>query len=147
MLHDLGHIPLLQPIVWVWVLSVTIALLVNRLRKPAKGSKDLAPKNDIEDLFDAAPIGYVEIKRGRPVRRVNARQCKLMVLLAVQIAGKHCAELIPTIDRERYREQLTRRLTGETALLPYQREYMHQDGTKIAVEIHEQLLRDAKGAV
>jgi len=145
MLHDLGHIPLLQPI--VWVLSFTVALIINRLRKPAKAANDLKPNNKVEDLFDAAPIGYVEIDRQGIVRRVNARQCKLMGLLAVQVAGKHCAELIPTIDRERYREQLTRRLAGETALLPYQREYMHRDGSKTAVEIHEQLLRDDKGAV
>jgi PAS domain S-box-containing protein len=145
MLHDLGHIPLVQPL--VWVLSFTVAWIIYRLRKPAKAPKDLAPKNDVEDLFDAAPIGYVEIDREGIVRRVNARQCKLIGLLAVQVVGKHCAELIPTIDRERYREQLTRRLAGETALLPYQREYIHQDGSKTAVEIHEQLLRDQKGAV
>jgi PAS domain-containing protein len=113
MLHDLGHIPL-QPM--VWVLGFTVALIIYRFRKHAKAAKDLAPKNKVEDLFDAAPIGYVEIDREGVVRRVNARQCKLMGLLAVQVVGKHCAELIPTIDRERYREQLARRLAGETAL-------------------------------
>src|SRR5260370_17734557 len=117
MLHDLGHIPFLQPI--VWVLSFTVALIINRLRKPPKASKDLAPKNDVEDLFDAAPIGYVEIDREGIVRRVNARQCKLIGLLAVQVSGKHCAELIPTIHRERHPEHLTRRLAAHTALLPY----------------------------
>ena len=145
MLHDLGHIPFLQPI--VWVLSFTVALIINRLRKPVQAAKQLAPDNKVEDLFDAAPIGYVEIDREGIVRRVNARQCKLMGLLAVQVTGKHCAELIPSIDRERYREQLTRRLAGETALLPYQREYIHRDASKTTVEIHEQLLRDQKGAV
>jgi len=145
MFHDLGHIPFLQPI--VWVLSFTVALIINRLRRPFKAPKQLAPADKVEDLFDAAPIGYLEIDREGIVRRVNTRQCKLMGLLPVQINGKHCAELIPTIDRERYREQLNRRLAGETALLPYQREYMHRDGSKTAVEIHEQLLRDEKGAI
>jgi PAS domain S-box-containing protein len=145
MLHDLGHLPLLQPV--VLVLCFTVALIIYRLRKPAKAAKDLAPQNNVEDLFDAAPIGYLEIDRQGIVRRVNGRQCKLMGLLAVQVVGKHCAELIPSIDRERYREQLTRRLAGETAILPYQREYIHRDGSKTAVEIHERLLRDNKGAV
>src|SRR5713226_3265418 len=123
MLHDLGHIPLAQPFVWV-LLSITVALIIYRLRKPAKAAQDLALKNEVEDVFDAAPIGYLEIDHEGIVRRINARQCKLIGLLAVQVSGKHCAELIPTIDRERYRDQLTRRLAGETALLPYRREYI-----------------------
>src|SRR5260370_20872044 len=105
MLHDLGHIPFLQPI--VWVLSFTVALIINRLRKPPKAPKDLAPKNDVEDLFDAAPIGYVEIDREGIVRRVNARQCKLIGLLAVQGTRKHFAQVIPTLHPRRYPEQLT----------------------------------------
>lgn len=145
MLHELGHIPLLQPL--VWVLSFTVALIINRLRKPARARKLAAPPTVTEDLFDAAPIGYIEIDREGIVQKVNSQQCKLTGLLAVQMLGKHCSEFIPFIDRERYREHLARRIAGETALLPYQREYVHRDGSKTIVEVHEQLLRDEKGAI
>ena len=131
-------------------MSFAVALIIYRLRKPRRdraAAQALATKHPVEDLFDAAPIGYIEIDAQGIVQRVNRQQCKFMGLLAPQMIGKHCAEQIPALDRERYREQLTRRLAGDTALLPYQREYVQRDGSKIAVEIHEQLLRDGKGAV
>jgi hypothetical protein len=37
--------------------------------------------------------------------------------------GVHCAELIPEMERERYREQIQRKIEGQTALVTYQREY------------------------
>jgi PAS domain S-box-containing protein len=146
MLHDLlGHIPLFQPL--VWAVSFAVALIVYRLRKPRNLAKNLATAAPPDDLFEDAPIGYLEINREGVAQRVNRQQCKFTGMLAVQIVGKHCMELIPFIDRERYWEQLARRIAGETALLPYQREYVHRDGSKTIVEVHEQLLRDDKGAI
>jgi two-component system sensor histidine kinase/response regulator len=57
----------------------------------------------------------------------------------------HCAELIAEIDRPRYREQIQRKMEGRMALVAYQREYTHENGRKISVEVHDELLRQRDG--
>jgi PAS domain S-box-containing protein len=96
-------------------------------------------------LFETAPIGYMEIDRKGIVRRVNRLECKLRGLDQSALLGVHCAELIPEIERERYRAQIQRKIEGHTALVVHQREYEHEDGRKIAVEVHEQLLANQAG--
>ncbi len=99
------------------------------------------------DLFETAPIGYMEIDREGMVRRVNRLECKLRGVEQNAMLGVHCAELIPEIDRARYREQIQRRIQGHTALVAYQREYAREGGIKITVEVHEELLRNKDGAI
>jgi PAS domain S-box-containing protein len=98
-------------------------------------------------LFETAPIGYMEIDRQGIVRRANRLECKLRGLEQSAMLGVHCAELIPQMDRARYREQIQRKIEGHTALGAHQREYTHDSGRKIAVEVHEQLLRNQDGAI
>ncbi len=94
------------------------------------------------DLFETAPIGYMEIDRQGIVRRVNRLECKLRGVEESALIGVHCAELAPEIERERYREQIQRKIQGKTTLATYQREYRHASGHVTAVEIHEQWLRN-----
>jgi PAS domain S-box-containing protein len=130
----------LAAVVWIYF----------RLRRPASGEAtgiaSEAFDGDVAgNLFETAPIGYLEIDRRGIVSRVNRLECKLRGLEPSAVLGVHCSDLIPEIDRERYREQLQRRMEGQAALVPYQREYTHEDGRKVAVEVHEQLLRNAAG--
>ena len=99
------------------------------------------------DLFENAPIGYMEVDRQGIVRRVNHLESKLRGLEPNAMLGVHCAELIPEMERARYREQLQRKMAGHTALVVYQREYAHESGRKISVEIHEELIRNRGGAI
>ncbi len=89
----------------------------------------------------------MEIDREGIVRRVNRLECKLRGLEESDMLGVHCAELIPELERARYREQIQRKIEGHTALVTYQREYAHEGGRKIAVEVHEQLLRNRAGRI
>ena len=98
-------------------------------------------------LFETAPIGYMEIDRTGIVRRVNRMECKLRGREENAMLGVHCAELIPEIERERYREQIQRKIEGDTALGIYQQEYPHDDGRKVVVEVHEQVVRNQAGAI
>jgi PAS domain S-box-containing protein len=100
-----------------------------------------------ENLFETAPIGYMEIDQAGIVRRVNHLECKLRGKEQSAMLGVHCAELIPQTDRARYREQTQRKIEGQTALVAFQREYAHEDGRKITVEVHEELLRNQNGGV
>jgi PAS domain S-box-containing protein len=127
-------------LIWLWM----------RWRK--SGSRD-AFKTSAEafdgdvagDLFEIAPIGYLEIDRAGVVRRVNRRECKLRGRAESELLGAHCAEFVPEAERERYREQIKRKLAGQMVLVPYQREYVRPDGEVVAVEVHEQLLRNLRG--
>jgi PAS domain S-box-containing protein len=130
--------------------SLCIAALIwifVRTRRPAAEQEFKITEEGFEGLFDMAPIGYLEIDREGVVRRVNRLEAKLRGLEANAMLGTHCAELIPEIERERYREQLRRRLEGHTALVAYQQKYLHEDGRKVIVEVHEQLLRSHGGRV
>jgi PAS domain S-box-containing protein len=132
---------------------LAVIWIVIRTRKPfiqPEGSNAEPVFFDSEapgDLFETAPIGYMEIDREGIVRRVNRLECRLRGLEQTAIVGSHCAELIPEMDRARYREQIRRKIQGHTALVAYQREYAREDGSKIAVEVHEELLRNKDGVI
>jgi PAS domain S-box-containing protein len=135
---------LLCVIAFVWILI--------RTRKPfpkqqLKIAMKAADGEVAADLFETAPIGYMEIGRNGMVRRANHLECKLRGLEKSAVLGVHCAELIPELDRARYREQIQRKMEGHTALVVYQREYVHESGRKITVEVHEELLRNRDGAI
>jgi PAS domain S-box-containing protein len=98
-------------------------------------------------LFEMAPIGYQDIDRQGIVRRVNRSECRLRGLAESELLGTHCAEFIPEPERDRYREQIQRKMAGQTVLASYQREYARPNGDRIAVEVHEQLLRNRAGVV
>jgi PAS domain S-box-containing protein len=89
----------------------------------------------------------MEIDREGIIRRVNRLECKLRGVEESAMLSVHCADLIPKIDRERYREQIRRRIEGQTALVIYQHEYAHAGGLKVSVEVHEQLLKNNEGQV
>ncbi|HTA71267.1 MAG TPA: ATP-binding protein [Bryobacteraceae bacterium] len=98
--------------------------------------------NAVDGLFEAAPIGYLEIDPKGVVRRVNRKECEMRGLARRELIGKVCWSLLPPAERQRYREQTERRMSGHLSLLPYQRKYLRPDGSTITVEVHEQLLRD-----
>jgi PAS domain S-box-containing protein len=119
-----------------------------RKRRPAAEAlaEQVFDGDFVRSLFETAPIGYMEIDREGIVRRVNRLECKLRGLDSNAMLGAHCADLVPEIERERYREQIQRKMEGLTALVTYQREHLHAGGRRIAVEVHEQLLTNQGGA-
>jgi PAS domain S-box-containing protein len=150
---ELGFLSEIQPLVWV-LCFIVAALLISYLRKPLKRrSPKSAPdsssgdEGQIDDLFDRAPVGYLEIDAKGLVRRVNRRECELRGLAVREMQGKHCAALLPPSDRQRFKEQIERRMSGQVALVPYQRKYVRPDDTTVTVEVHEQLLRSRDGHV
>src|SRR5581483_4248582 len=132
-------------------LCVGVLWLVGRMRRSAPdkpaGTTVGFDSPEQADLFQSAPIGYMEIDRDGNVLRVNRLECKLRGMEESAMVGVHCSTLIPEIDRARHRDQLQRRMEGQTALVTYQREYVHNDGRKVAVEVHVQLLKNKDGVV
>ncbi len=142
----------LQPVV-SFLCCVVMAILGRhlwlsfRLRSRIGVQAETSSSNPVDGLFEAAPIGYLEIDPKGVVRRVNRKECELRGLARRELIGKICWNLLPPAERQRYREQTERRMSGHLSLLPYQRKYLRPDGSTITVEVHEQLLRDQASRV
>ena len=141
-----------QPVVSFLCLVVMAILgrhlwLSFRLRSRMRVQAEASSANPVDGLFETAPIGYLEIDPKGVVRRVNRKECELRGFARRELMGKICWNLLPPAERQRYREQIERKMSGHIALLPYQRKYLRPDGSTITVEVHEQLLRDQAGRV
>jgi PAS domain S-box-containing protein len=118
-----------------------------RLRSRIGAQAESSSANPVDGLFEAAPIGYLEIDPKGVVRRVNRKECEMRGLARRELIGKIFWNLFPAAERQRNREQTERRMSGHVSLLPYQRKYLRPDGSTITVEVHEQLLRDQASRV
>jgi PAS domain S-box-containing protein len=98
-------------------------------------------------LFEDAPVAYHEIDSEGIVRRVNTAECQMLGLEASQILGKPVWNLVAPEQRQLSRDSVRRKLTGQEPLAPLQRRYLLPGGIRIVVEIHENLIRDAHGAI
>jgi len=139
-------------VILAWLLGLVLAaLLFPQLRKffdRRASTTALENASDaIDDWFEPAPIGYLEIDRQGLVQRVNRRECELRGLNRREIVGRHCSDLLPPPDRQRYRQQTEQRMSGQVALVSYQTKYLRPDGSTVTVEVHEQLLRNRAGYV
>jgi PAS domain S-box-containing protein len=141
-----------QPLAWL-LCFIGVALVISYLRRPRKPAfpsmrqERLTDDVPTDELFETAPMGFLEIDAKGTVRRVNRRECELRGLALREMVGKRCWDLSRPAERQRHREQIQRRLTGQVALLPYQRKYLRPDRTQVTVEVHEQLLRNRGGQV
>lgn len=136
------------PMIWL-LCFIGLALLTSYVRRKRRAERGEEGTNQAiwdesanEDLFETAPIGYLEIDLKGIVRRVNRRECELRKLAQREMIGEYCWDLLPPSERERYRDQVERRLSGQTALLPYQHQYLRPDGAEVTVEIHEHKLEN-----
>jgi two-component system, sensor histidine kinase and response regulator len=133
---------------WALLLLV-IGLTVNSVRRMIRArsgrpSEEVGSSKDWDEWFEGF-VGYLEIDNHGIVRRVNRKECELRGLPAHEVTGKHCAELEPLSVRERYRQELGRKLTEQATLIPYERNLLRPDGTIVTVRVHETLLRNKRG--
>ena len=137
--------PLLEALMWA-LCMVVLALVIRHLRQ-ARPPAVTEAQRPAADLFDTAPIGYVEIDADGIIQRANGLYAKLLGFAKAELVGKHCADLVPAGQRERFSDLLARRMSRESALAPYQGEYERRDGAKVVAEIHEELLTGPAGEV
>jgi two-component system sensor histidine kinase/response regulator len=136
-------LPILELLVWV-LCVVVLALVIHHVRRTRAHSAQLAGAA-AQDLFETAPIGYVEIDRDGTVVRANQQFAKLLGRAKPEFIGRHCQEWAPAAQRQQYTEQIARKMSGEAKLAPYQLEYERPDGSSVVLEIHEELLTGSSG--
>jgi PAS domain S-box-containing protein len=98
-------------------------------------------------LYEDAPVAYHEIDRKGVLQRVNRAEAALLGYEAARMLGQPAWAFVVPEDREAARDAIRRKLAGEVTLEPTRRQYLRKDGTRLTLEIHENLIRDARGLV
>jgi two-component system, sensor histidine kinase and response regulator len=98
-------------------------------------------------LFEQAPVAYHEIDREGVVTRVNQAECSLLGYAAGEILGRHIWDFVSPEAQAKSREAVQKKIAEEQPLVPFTRDYHHRDGTRLVLEIHENLIRDREGVV
>jgi PAS domain S-box-containing protein len=97
-------------------------------------------------LFEDAPIAYHEIDDQGTLCRVNRAECELLGFDRADLLGRPVWELATAPDeRDRSRSRVLQKLRGAERLLPFEKVNTRADGQVLAVEVHENLIRDANG--
>ena len=99
------------------------------------------------DLFYQAPIPYEETDRQGTVRRFNQAVCALLKLRPDQVLGRSAWYFISPDQQEAFRAAMMERIAGGVETAPFECDYILDDGSRIAVEIRENLIRNANGEV
>jgi len=99
------------------------------------------------ELFDQAPIAYEETDREGAIQRFNQAVCALLKCPPDRILGRHAWDFVADDQQDAFRAGMMERLAAGADSGPFECEYFLEDGSRIAVEIRETLIRDNTGQV
>jgi PAS domain S-box-containing protein len=98
-------------------------------------------------LFERAPVAYHELDAQGRIVRVNRAECELLGRSKEELIGTPVWDLVSPEQREASRDHVRRKLSGEQPLLPFLRDYVSKDGSRVTVHIHEKLIRTPSGEI
>jgi PAS domain S-box-containing protein len=99
------------------------------------------------DLFNQAPLAYEETDREGTVTHFNQAVCALLNCTPDQALGRSAWDYVAPDQQESVRASMLERISTGNETGPIECEYMLDDGSRIAVEIRENLIRDENGLV
>ena len=99
------------------------------------------------DLFDRAPIPFEETDRDCVVRRFNQAVCNLLKCPPDQVLGRKAWDFVAPDQQEAFRQAIMERISTGTETGPFECDYMLDDGSRITVEVRENLIRGDHGEV
>ena len=99
------------------------------------------------ELFDQAPVPYLETNREGVIHRFNQAVCGLLKCAPSQVIGRHAWDFLAPDQQEEYRLALLERMDFGQDAGPFECDYLLEDGSRIAVEIRENLIRNDRGEV
>jgi PAS domain S-box-containing protein len=99
------------------------------------------------ELFDQAPIPYAEINRDGVIHRFNQAVCSLLKCAPSQMIGRTAWDFLAPDRQEEYRAALMEHMASGQDASPLECEYLLEDGTRVAVEIRENPIRNDRGEV
>jgi two-component system sensor histidine kinase/response regulator len=98
-------------------------------------------------ILDEAPIAYHEIDRAGIIRRVNRAECELLGYEEHELIGRPVVDLVASDQQHLAYEAIRRKFSGRAELVPFERDYIRRDGSRIKVRIHETAVRDRYGRI
>ena len=98
-------------------------------------------------LFDEAPIAYHEIDSRGIVVSVNRNECELLGYDAGAMVGHHIWDFVAVEERSASQTAVTEKLSGQRKLEVFTRPYVSRNGTRLTLEVHENLIHDRQGNV
>ncbi|QEH37982.1 Sporulation kinase E [Aquisphaera giovannonii] len=99
------------------------------------------------ELYDKAPVGYLEMDRTLRITKVNQTACELMGCEDGSLLGSSVLDLVEPDGRGALADALREKLDGMRPLLPYEQKVRTKDGRSLVVEIQERERRDGEGRV
>jgi PAS domain S-box-containing protein len=94
------------------------------------------------DLFDRAPIPFEETDRDGVVRRFNQAVCNLLRCPPDQVLGRKAWDFVAPDQQDNFRQTMLERIATGSETGPFECDYMLDDGSRITVEVRENLIRD-----
>lgn len=98
-------------------------------------------------LFDEAPIAYHEIDSRGIVVSVNRNECELLGYDAGAMVGNHIWNFVAAEERFASKIAVTEKLSGQRKLEVFTRPYVNRNGTRLTLEVHENLILGRQGNV
>ncbi|MBI3667208.1 MAG: response regulator [Acidobacteria bacterium] len=98
-------------------------------------------------LFEEAPVAYYEVDTEGNVRRVNEAGCNILGFHPSDVLGRHISDFMAHEERRASREAMQQKMAGSLELAPIHREFVRGDSTRLVLEMHQNLIRDARGVV
>jgi PAS domain S-box-containing protein len=98
-------------------------------------------------LFDEAPLPYHETGRDGVITRVNEAECRLLGYTASQIVGHTAWDFIAPEERDNARRAMLEAIETGADMPSAERDYVISDGSRITVEIYDNLIRGDNGEI
>jgi PAS domain S-box-containing protein len=144
---DLGHTVFQQKFCYLLQRGQVAVYMtdITDLRRTQDGLR--ASEERFRLLFEEAPVAYHEIDRDGVIRRVNRAECELLGFSADAILGRPVWNFVAPEERQATREATLARMSGQVPLTVACRTYLTALGKRLAVEIHENFIRDGAGEI
>ena len=98
-------------------------------------------------LFNEAPIAYHEIDARGVVVSVNRNECDLLGYEPSAIVGRYIWDFVAAEERVASQMAVAEKLSKQRKLEVFTRAYVNRDGTRLTLEVHENLIRGRQGNV
>jgi len=99
-----------------------------------------------KNLYDEAPVGYVELDSEGRIDRVNRKIAEMLGYAAEEMLGKHMWNFV--VEKSEAEEAIRAKLSGyELPSDALERTYKRKDGPPIPVLIKDRVARNSKGRV
>lgn len=99
------------------------------------------------DLFDQAPIPYEETDLDGSIRRFNQAVCSLLKCGSDRVMGRQAWGFVAPDQQDEFRAAMMDRIAHTTETGPYECDYLLEDGSRVAIEIRENFIRNDRGEV